>query len=85
MKFQLSLRENPLVVRFVTDMSHNPASLLELSARCVKLHNMDVRPGDVPNTLLEYLQSGHRCVNPNCKGKRKPTIQLQFIINKFIL
>ncbi|CAH0560859.1 unnamed protein product [Brassicogethes aeneus] len=65
---ELSLRENPLVVRFVSDMSYNPGSLLELSARSVKSHNMDVKPGDVPLTLLDYLNSAHHCVNPNCKG-----------------
>lgn len=66
--FQLSLRENPLVVRFVSDMTHNPASLLELAARAVKIHNMNPEPGDLPHTLFTYLECAHRCVNPKCKG-----------------
>lgn len=65
---ELSLRDNPLVVRFVSDMIHDPPTLLELSARTIKLHAINVKPSDVPATLLEYLNSAHHCVNPNCKG-----------------
>lgn len=65
---QLSLRDNPLVVRFVSDMTHNPASLLELAARSVKVHNVYVQLGDIPFTLFNYLDSAHRCVNTKCKG-----------------
>lgn len=66
--FQLSLRENPLVVRFVSDMTLQPASLLELAARVVKVHDIKVLDGDVPLNVLSYLSSGHRCVNQRCKG-----------------
>lgn len=65
---ELSLRENPLIVRFVSDIQHQPASLLELSGRALKLYNIEVQPGDIPTTLLGYLNSAHRCVNSNCKG-----------------
>jgi len=65
---ELSLRDNPLVVRFVSDMTHNPGTLLELAARTIKIQNIEVNLGDIPNTLLAYLHSGHRCVNPQCKG-----------------
>ncbi|KAJ8945286.1 hypothetical protein NQ318_002743 [Aromia moschata] len=65
---ELSLRDNPLVVRFVSEMSYNPASLLELSARTIKLHNIPVNPGGIPVTLVDYMNCGHRCVNPHCKG-----------------
>lgn len=65
---ELSLRDNPLVVRFVSDMTHTPGTLLELAARAVKVHDLPVRPGDIPHHLICYLQSGHRCVNPRCKG-----------------
>ncbi|KAF2896758.1 hypothetical protein ILUMI_09418 [Ignelater luminosus] len=65
---ELSLRDNPLVVRFVSDMTYNPGSLLELTARTIKIQNVPVEPGDVPSSLLKYLKSGHRCVNPQCKG-----------------
>lgn len=67
--FQLSLRDNPLVVRFVSDMAYNPSSLIELAARSVLQHNIEVEPGDVPDTVMSYLTSAHRCVNPKCKGK----------------
>lgn len=66
--FQLSLRENPLVVRFVSEMTYNPASLLELSARIIKSHNIHVTPGEIPPTLINYIGSAHHCVNPNCRG-----------------
>lgn len=49
-------------------MSLQPASLLELTARVVKLHDIEVHEGDIPQNLLSYLSSGHRCVNPRCKG-----------------
>ncbi|KAL3266250.1 hypothetical protein HHI36_010430 [Cryptolaemus montrouzieri] len=65
---ELSLRDNPLVVQFVSDMCHNPATLLELAARVIKLHNIEVEDGDIPKTLDDYLHSAHHCVNPRCKG-----------------
>ncbi|XP_065214481.1 leucine-rich repeat-containing protein 58 [Planococcus citri] len=65
---ELSLRENPLVVNFVSDMQHNPPSLLELSGRTIKLHNIEIPEGELPATLEQYLKSAHRCVNPKCKG-----------------
>lgn len=66
--FQLSLRENPLVVRFVSEMTYNPASLLELSARIIKMHSVPFSSEDIPITLHNYLRSAHHCVNPNCRG-----------------
>lgn len=69
MILQLSLRDNPLVVRFVSNMMHNPASLLELAARTIKISEITYQEGDIPVNLVSYLQSGHRCVNPKCKGK----------------
>ncbi|CAG9855780.1 unnamed protein product [Phyllotreta striolata] len=65
---ELSLRDNPLVVRFVSEMSYNPASLLELTARTMKLYNIHHEKGDLPNTLHNYLDTAHHCVNPHCKG-----------------
>lgn len=65
---ELSLRENPLVVRFISDMAHTSATLLELAARIIKLHEITVQRGEIPDTLIEYLNSAHHCVNPNCKG-----------------
>ncbi|KAM3961491.1 uncharacterized protein ACR2FA_004386 [Aphomia sociella] len=65
---ELSLRDNPLVVRFVHDMTLQPPSLLELAGRTIKLHEIPIYPGDVPQTLLQYLSAAQCCVNPKCKG-----------------
>ncbi|XP_032517873.2 leucine-rich repeat-containing protein 58 [Danaus plexippus] len=65
---ELSLRDNPLVVRFVRDMTLQPPSLLELAGRTIKLHQIAIKPGDVPATLIKYLTSAQCCVNPKCKG-----------------
>lgn len=66
--FQLSLRDNPLVVRFVTDMTHNPPSLLEIAARVVKTNEIPYTEEDLPRNLFSYLDSAHHCVNPRCQG-----------------
>ncbi|XP_066583961.1 leucine-rich repeat-containing protein 58 [Prorops nasuta] len=65
---ELSLRDNPLVVRFVSDMTHNPPSLLELAARVIKTNDIRYTEESIPRNLVEYLNSGHHCVNPKCKG-----------------
>ncbi|KAH8345246.1 hypothetical protein KR059_011625 [Drosophila kikkawai] len=65
---QLSLRDNPLVVRFVQDMALKPPTLLELAGRIVKASGQRPGPYDIPRTLAEYLNSANCCVNPNCKG-----------------
>lgn len=67
------------MVRFVTTMTHNPATLLELSARNVKIHGIPVNIGDIPKTLFDYLDCAHRCVNPNCKGKTSSDFFLLYI------
>lgn len=65
---ELSLRDNPLVVRFVSDMTHNPPSLLELAARVIKTSVIEYDEESIPRNLVEFLDSGHHCVNPKCKG-----------------
>lgn len=65
---ELSLRDNPLVVRFVSDMTHNPPSLMELAARVIKTNDIRYDEKSIPRNLVAYLNSGHRCVNPKCKG-----------------
>lgn len=72
---QLSLRDNPLVVRFVSDMTHNPPSLLELAARVIMTNNIQYDGESIPRNLVEYLNSGHRCVNSKCKGQCLSLIQ----------
>jgi Leucine-rich repeat (LRR) protein len=65
---ELSLRNNPLVVKFVEDMVYRPPSLLELAGRCIKIKNLKYTPEDLPQNLISYLGSAHSCVNPKCKG-----------------
>ena len=64
----LSLRDNPLVMRFIRDMELQPASLLELSARAVKLHSVPCPEAEIPASVVRYLASACECVNPECDG-----------------
>lgn len=70
---QLSLRDNPLVTRFVNscarEIMYNPPSLLELAARVIKLKKVTYTKLDLPQSLITYLTNGQRCVNPRCKGE----------------
>ncbi len=66
---ELSLRNNPLVVKFVQDMIYEPPSLLELSGRVIKVKNLLYGEEDLPQNLIEYLDAAHHCVNPKCKGR----------------
>ena len=68
---ELSLRNNPLVVRFVQEMTYEPPSLLELTGRVIKVKNVVYTHEDLPGNLVDYLNSAHQCVNPKCKGGNK--------------
>lgn len=65
---ELSLRNNPLVVRFVQDLTYEPPTLKELAGRTIKVKNISYAVEDLPVCLIEYLASGNQCVNPKCKG-----------------
>ena len=65
---ELSLRENPLVMRFVQEMAFQPASLLELSARVIKLYGHPYEHHGIPHNLVEYLNEARSCLNPRCRG-----------------
>ncbi|CAF0883191.1 unnamed protein product [Rotaria sp. Silwood1] len=65
---ELSLRNNPLVVRFVRDLTYDVPSLKELSGRTIKLHNINYDDKSIPKSLVEYLNSAKSCLNPKCKG-----------------
>ena len=67
--YELSLRDNPLVTRFVEDLTYEPPSLLELAGRCVKTNHVSYGPLDIPRNLITYLDSAKICVNPKCEGK----------------
>lgn len=68
---ELSLRGNPLVVRFVKEMTYDPPSLLELAGRTIKSRNIPYYPCDMPSNLLHYLDLASKCPNPKCAGKRQ--------------
>jgi Leucine-rich repeat (LRR) protein len=65
---ELSLRNNPLVVRFVKQMMYEPPTLMELAGRVVKVKNIKYSHQVLPGNLVQYLDSSHSCVNPKCKG-----------------
>ena len=43
-------------------------SLKELSSRFIVNNRLQFNPSEIPNTLLKYLESSQRCVNPACSG-----------------
>ncbi|GIY83135.1 hypothetical protein CEXT_172311 [Caerostris extrusa] len=63
----LSLRDNPLVVRFVQEMTYDPTSLQEMTARTIKLFRIPFANHELPKSLHGYLSSASRCVNQNAK------------------
>ncbi|XP_013400621.1 leucine-rich repeat-containing protein 58-like [Lingula anatina] len=65
---ELSLRNNPLVARFVQDLVYKPPSLLELAGRVLKTKAVQYEESEVPRNLVDYLASAQSCVNPRCKG-----------------
>uniref|UniRef100_A0A3Q0QRF2 Leucine rich repeat containing 58 n=1 Tax=Amphilophus citrinellus TaxID=61819 RepID=A0A3Q0QRF2_AMPCI len=65
---ELSLRGNPLVVRFVKEMTYDPPSLLELAGRTIKSRNLLYSPLDLPANLVRYLDLASKCPNPKCGG-----------------
>jgi len=65
---ELSLRNNPLVVKFVEELTYDAPSLLELAGRCVKLNNIPYSSVNIPGSLVQYLDSAQSCVNPRCNG-----------------
>jgi len=66
---ELSLRNNPLVVKFIQGMTYEVPSLLELSGRVIKLNHITYTKNGIPRCLDQYLKSANKCVNPRCKGK----------------
>lgn len=65
---ELSLRNNPLVVRFVRDLTYDVPRLKELTARSIKLHKIPYDNQSLPKTLVDYLNTAKSCLNPKCKG-----------------
>ena len=66
---ELSLRGNPLVDRFVKSIEcYSLPSLKELCSRFVINNKMKFQPHELPETLIQFLKSSQRCVNPDCSG-----------------
>lgn len=66
---ELSLRGNPLVVRFIKDMTYDPPSLRELAGRTIKSQNLAFSSCDLPSNLIHYLNLASECPNPKCAGR----------------
>jgi len=65
---ELSLRNNPLVRRFVEDLVYDPPSLMEMAGRVIKISKIPYQQDEIPRSVFQYLQSAQHCVNPKCKG-----------------
>lgn len=75
---ELSLRNNPLVVRFVQDLTYDVPTLKELTARTIKLHRINYDHQSIPQCLIEYLNSAKSCLNPKCQGQYNPFLSILF-------
>jgi Leucine-rich repeat (LRR) protein len=62
---ELSLRNNPLVVR---DLTYDVPRLKELAGRMIKLHQVVYDDGVLPKNLVDYLNGAKSCLNPKCQG-----------------
>lgn len=65
---ELSLRNNPLVLRFVREWPSAVPTLLELSGRCIKKNSIPYSSVTIPCVLVDYLDSAQHCDNPKCNG-----------------
>jgi hypothetical protein len=76
---ELSLRNNPLVVRFVRDLTYDVPTLKELAGRIIKLHKIIYDDKSIPKSLVEYLNSAKSCLNSKCKGLIRRKLILFFL------
>jgi Leucine-rich repeat (LRR) protein len=81
---ELSLRNNPLVVRFVRDLTYDVPTLKELAGRTIKLHKLSYDDKSIPKSLMEYLNSAKSCLNPKCKGLIRKIFEILFFIFSFV-
>ena len=59
-------RGNPLISRFVRDLTYSPSSLVELAGRQVVSSSLPI--SNLPLQLKTRLSSAKCCPNPNCSG-----------------
>ena len=64
----ITMRGNPLVLRFVKSQSTSFPSLQELTGKTIKTNNIFYSPQVLPISLVKFLDSARKCVNPNCCG-----------------
>lgn len=65
---EISVRGNPLVIRFVRSQSTSFPSLKELTGRIIKNYNIPYSVEVLPGSLVKFLDSARKCVNPKCCG-----------------
>eukprot|EP00042_Codosiga_hollandica_P028703 m.152129 g.152129 ORF g.152129 m.152129 type:complete len:395 (+) comp52848_c0_seq1:231-1415(+) len=65
---RLALRNNPLIDDFVNTIQPQVLSLKETCARFIKLQGVAYTAAKLPQSLVEFLDSGKRCTNPTCTG-----------------
>ena len=59
-------RGNPLISRFVRDLTYSPSSLVELAGRQVVSSGLPI--SNLPLQLKARLSSAKCCPNPDCSG-----------------
>ena len=77
---ELSLRNNPLVVRFVRDLTYDVPTLKELAGRAIKLHRIAYNDQSLPKSLVEYLNAAKSCLNAKCKGEISQTVWRSIVL-----
>lgn len=65
---EITMRSNPLVIRFVRAQSTSLPSLQELTGKTIKSNNISYSIDTLPASLVKFLNSAKKCVNPNCCG-----------------
>ena len=62
----INFRGNPLISRFVRDLTYSPSSLVELAGRQVVSSGLPI--SNLPSQLKTRLSSAKCCPNPDCSG-----------------
>jgi hypothetical protein len=64
----VTLRGNPLVTDFLHHLPSGPMSLMELAGRAIKNKHIPYSEKELPQELLDYLDSSRTCTGTNCGG-----------------
>lgn len=64
---ELALRNNPLVNKFVHDLTYNVNSLVEICGRFIKKNQIPYK-NVLPQILIDFLDCAQQCDNPGCDG-----------------